>query len=104
LFWSMILVGVAFNVKMMAAYVVLPTFYLVYFVFAQARVREKFIHLAAATVVLVGFSLSWSLLVTVTPASHRPYMGGSTTNSALELALGYNGLGRIFGGRGNMGP
>jgi hypothetical protein len=34
------------------------------------------------------------------PASARPYIGGSTTNSVLELTLGYNGLGRIFGGEG----
>ena len=30
-----------------------------------------------------------------------PYIGGSTNNSALELAFGYNGLGRIFGGEGS---
>ena len=33
----------------------------------------------------------------------RPYIGGSTNNCLLELAFGYNGLGRIFGGEGNGG-
>ena len=37
------------------------------------------------------------------PASSRPYIGGSTNNSLLELALGYNGLGRLLGGEGNGG-
>src|SRR6185312_6307826 len=46
-------------------------------------------------------SLSWSLAVELTPRSRRPYIGGSRNNSALDLALGYNGLGRIFGGAGN---
>ncbi|HEY6058388.1 MAG TPA: hypothetical protein VIV06_10160, partial [Candidatus Limnocylindrales bacterium] len=36
-------------------------------------------------------------IVELTPVSMRPYIGGSTTNSALELLLGYDGLGRIFG-------
>ena len=35
--------------------------------------------------------------VALVPASHRPYIGGSQHNSVLELALGYNGLGRITG-------
>ena len=38
-------------------------------------------------------------IVELWPASSRPYIGGSTDNSVLELALGYNGLGRIFGRR-----
>ena len=37
------------------------------------------------------------------PASSRPYVGGSTNNSVIELALGYNGLRRITGGGGPGG-
>ena len=49
-------------------------------------------------------SAGWYVaLVELWPASSRPYIGGSTTNSLLELALGYNGLGRILGGEGNPG-
>jgi 4-amino-4-deoxy-L-arabinose transferase-like glycosyltransferase len=45
------------------------------------------------------------LAVALWPASSRPYIGGSTDNSPLELAFGYNGLGRIFGqGRSGGGP
>ena len=46
------------------------------------------------------------LLVALWPAESRPYIGGSQNNSILELALGYNGLGRLtgneIGGLGNM--
>ena len=31
------------------------------------------------------------------PAASRPYIGGSQTNSVVELIFGYNGLGRITG-------
>ena len=47
-------------------------------------------------------SAGWFVaLVSLWPADSRPYIGGSTDNSLLELALGYNGLGRILGGAGN---
>ena len=32
----------------------------------------------------------------LTPATQRPYVGSSQSDSELELALGYNGLGRLF--------
>jgi hypothetical protein len=43
------------------------------------------------------------LLVSLWPASSRPYIAGSTNNSLWQLAIGYNGLGRILGGDGNRG-
>ena len=39
----------------------------------------------------------WIAIVELVPASARPYIGGSQSNSILELTLGYNGLGRITG-------
>ena len=36
----------------------------------------------------------WVALVELWPAASRPYIGGSTDNSVLDLILGYNGLGR----------
>jgi 4-amino-4-deoxy-L-arabinose transferase-like glycosyltransferase len=97
-------VGVAFNVKMLAAFVVLPTFYLAYLLGAPCRWWGRVGRLAVATVVLATVSLSWVAVVELTPKDRRPYIGGSKENSALELAVGYNGLGRIFGGSGNFGP
>jgi 4-amino-4-deoxy-L-arabinose transferase-like glycosyltransferase len=48
----------------------------------------------------------WVVIVALVPASSRPYIGGSQHNSVLELALGYNGLGRLTGnetgGLGNL--
>jgi 4-amino-4-deoxy-L-arabinose transferase-like glycosyltransferase len=39
----------------------------------------------------------WVAIVELMPASARPYIGGSQTNSFLELTFGYNGLGRLSG-------
>jgi 4-amino-4-deoxy-L-arabinose transferase-like glycosyltransferase len=39
----------------------------------------------------------WVEAVMLTPAADRPYVGGSTNDSILQLALGYNGLGRLTG-------
>ncbi len=52
-------------------------------------------------------SAGWYLvLVELWPEGARPYIGGSQHNSIVELALGYNGFGRLTGnepgGLGNM--
>ena len=39
----------------------------------------------------------WVAVVELVPAAVRPYIGGSQSNSVLELTLGYNGLGRLTG-------
>src|SRR5205823_3809859 len=98
-----VLVGLGFNIKMLEAYLVVPAFGLVYLIGARASWRKRLGHLALATVVLLGVSLSWATAVDLTPASQRPYVGSSGTNSELSLALGYNGLSRLLGGSGTPG-
>ncbi|MDQ3928501.1 MAG: glycosyltransferase family 39 protein, partial [Chloroflexota bacterium] len=90
-------VGLGFNIKMLEAYLVLPALYLLYLVASPASWRRRFVHLGAATVMLLVVSLSWAVVVDLTPADQRPYVGGSSNNSALDLALGYNGLERLLG-------
>lgn len=105
----MALVGIGFNVKMAEAFMVLPAFYLVYWLSSSYKTGKKIVHLSVATALLLVISLSWATVVDLTPASQRPYMGSSQTNSVLELAIGYNGIQRVlpsggpFGGHGS-GP
>ena len=66
--------------------------------------KTRILRLTAATLVLAAVSLSWPITVELTPKSKRLYIGGSPRNSALELALGYNGIGRVLGGSGNFSP
>ncbi|MCK4342680.1 MAG: glycosyltransferase family 39 protein [Phycisphaerae bacterium] len=94
---SMALVGVAFGVKMIAALVVLPAFYLTYWLGAPLSRKRRMIHLCGATAVVFGVSLSWPLLVDLTPAHMRPYVGDTQNNSALSLAFGMFGVERFTG-------
>src|SRR5438105_7517633 len=50
---AMALVGVAFNIKMLAAFIVLPTFYLLYMVAAPIQWPRRILHLVLATLVLL---------------------------------------------------
>jgi 4-amino-4-deoxy-L-arabinose transferase-like glycosyltransferase len=102
-----VLVGLGFNIKMLEAYLVVPALGLLYLLAAPRRLRTRIGHLALASVLLLGVSLSWALAVDATPAVARPYVGSSSTNSEIELAFGYNGLerltGRLFGRGGAAG-
>ncbi|HEY8597065.1 MAG TPA: glycosyltransferase family 39 protein [Thermomicrobiales bacterium] len=90
-----VFVGLGFNVKMLEAYLAIPGLVLAYLLGAPRSWRARVGHLAAFGFVTLLVSLSWMVAVDLTPASARPYVGSSGTNSALSLALGYNGLSRL---------
>ncbi|GAA1336851.1 glycosyltransferase family 39 protein [Saccharothrix algeriensis] len=91
-------VGFAFLAKMGQAFLVLPAFAVAYLVAAPTALGRRLLHLlgaAGAVVVSAGWFIA---LVELWPAGSRPYVGGSSNDSLWQLAVGYNGLGRIFGG------
>ena len=96
-------VGFGFLAKMMQAFLPLPALVLVYLICAPTSVRRRLVQLLGALAALVVSAGWWIAVVELWPASSRPYIGGSESNSILELVLGYNGLGRILGGDGNGG-
>ncbi len=104
LVWSAVAVGLAFNTKMLQALFVVPVIFLVYLLAARARWPRKLLNLGVAGAVLSVVSLSWLTIVDLIPASARPYVGGSTDNTVLDLLLGYNGLGRVEGQAQIMSP
>ncbi|MGV8979169.1 MAG: ArnT family glycosyltransferase [Cellulomonas sp.] len=91
------LVGFGFLTKQLQAFLVLPGLAAAYLWAApvplRRRVRDGFI--AVGAMVLAGGW--WVALVELVPASSRPYIGGSQTNSFLDLTFGYNGFGRLTG-------
>ncbi|GIE87008.1 glycosyltransferase family 39 protein [Actinoplanes regularis] len=101
--WTGVLLGFGFLTKMMQAFLVLPAFALVYLVAAPTTLGRRIRHLLLAGLALVASAGWYVALVSLWPASSRPYIAGSTNNTLWELALGYNGLGRILGGSGNGG-
>ena len=100
------LVGFGFLAKMLQAFLVLPGFAAAYLTAGQRLMRRRVVDLLAAAAALVVSGGWYLLLVELWPADARPYIGGSQHDSIVELALGYNGLGRLNGnepgGLGNL--
>ncbi|MEV5409013.1 glycosyltransferase family 39 protein [Thermopolyspora sp. NPDC052614] len=100
---SAVLVGFAFNTKMLQAYLVVPALASVYLYAAPGGVARRLGRLLVAGVALVVSSGWWMVVVDLWPASGRPYVGGSEDNTVWDLVIGYNGLGRVFGQGGPGG-
>ena len=104
--WWLVGAGVAFGfgflTKSGEALLNVPALALAYLVAAPVPVWRRVWQLLAAGLAIVVSAGWWIAAVLLTPAADRPYIGGSTDNSPLELAFGYNGLGRLLGGEGNM--
>ncbi len=98
-----VLVGSAFLTKYLQAYLVLPAFAVTYAIAGHGSLRRRLVALLVSAVAVLLASGWWVAIVQAIPAVDRPYIGGSTTNSVLDLIFGYDGLGRIFGGSGNPG-
>ena len=114
LVWSGVWVGAGFQAKMLEAWMILPALGIGYLVTAPPRLGRRLWHLCVAGTVMLAVSLSWIALYTFTPASDRPYVDGSTNNSAVAMVFGYNGVERfgitvpgavasMFGGGGARG-
>jgi 4-amino-4-deoxy-L-arabinose transferase-like glycosyltransferase len=98
--WTLLtgtLLGLAFLTKSLQAFLVLPALAGVLLVAGPGALRRRAGHLLAGGAALVVAAGWWLLAVALVPSSGRPWIGGSSTNSALDLALGYNGLGRLTG-------
>ncbi|MGO4599847.1 ArnT family glycosyltransferase [Terrabacter sp. 2RAF25] len=98
--WMMIvgvLIGLGFLTKTLQVLLVVPFFGLAYLIAAPTTLRKRIIHSLLAVGAMVLSAGWWVAIVELIPASARPYIGGSQSNSFLELTFGYNGLGRISG-------
>uniref|UniRef100_UPI0018E56B79 glycosyltransferase family 39 protein n=1 Tax=Nocardia aurea TaxID=2144174 RepID=UPI0018E56B79 len=100
---SALFVGLAFNAKMLQAYLIVPALALAYLVCARTSVGRRVAHLLAAGGVMLVSSLWWMVVVDLWPASSRPFIGGSTNNTVRDLVIGYNGLARLLG-EGSSAP
>ncbi|HET7801354.1 MAG TPA: glycosyltransferase family 39 protein [Humibacillus xanthopallidus] len=98
--WMMIVgvfIGLGFLTKTLQVLLVVPFFGLAYLIAAPTTLRKRIIHSLLAVGTMVLSAGWWVAIVELIPASARPYIGGSQTNSFLELTFGYNGLGRLSG-------
>ncbi len=93
---SFTLIGLGFNIKMLEAYLVLPAFYIVYILSGLGNLSKRAKQLVLATLLLLVISLSWAVIVDLTPKDKRPYITSSADNTVLELMFGHNGLERVI--------
>jgi 4-amino-4-deoxy-L-arabinose transferase-like glycosyltransferase len=100
-----LLLGFAFLAKMLQAFLVVPGFAAAYLCAGPARLGKRIWQTVLMGVGIVAGAGWWILAAQLTPAADRPYFGGSTSNSILQLTIGYNGLGRLTGNEtGSVGP
>ena len=100
-----LLTGLAFNTKMLQGLMVLPAMLVVYLACARPPIITRLVHMLYAGVVTALSTLWWSVLVWLTPAANRPWVGSTNDNNIWSLIFGYNGLGRLLGGgAGHGGP
>ncbi|WP_435200562.1 ArnT family glycosyltransferase [Janibacter sp. GS2] len=92
-----ILIGLGFLTKSLQVLLVVPFFGIAFLVAADTTLRRRVIGAVVGTAAMLLSAGWWVMIVELVPASMRPYIGGSQTNSFLELAFGYNGVGRLNG-------
>jgi 4-amino-4-deoxy-L-arabinose transferase-like glycosyltransferase len=88
-------VGLAFQAKMLQAWVVLPVLGVVYLLAAPGGLPRRIGRVLLLGVTALAVSCSWVLLVMATPAADRPYLDGTTNNNPFTLVFGYNGISRF---------
>ncbi len=88
-------VGLAFQAKMIEAWLLLPALGLAYLIAARGSVLRRARQVVVAGVVTALVSLAWMAAVSLVPAAHRPYVDGSQHDSLTELVFQYNGFGRL---------
>ncbi len=105
LVYTGLLLGFAFLAKMLQAFLVVPGFAVTYLWAGPPRLGKRIWQTMLMGAGIIGGAGWWILAAELTPAADRPYFGGSTTNNILQLAIGYNGLGRLTGSEtGSVGP
>ena len=92
---AMALLGVAFNIKMLAALVCGPALLVGWLLATPLDWRKRVGWMAASAATLAVVSLAWAVVFDLTPAGKRPYAGSSRHNSMLELIIVHNGLERF---------
>ncbi|MFD7050463.1 ArnT family glycosyltransferase [Streptomyces mirabilis] len=88
-------VGLAFQAKMLQAWLVLPVFAAVYQIVAPGTPLKRALRFLLGGAVALAVSCFWVLIAWATPAADRPYLDGTSDNNPFALVFGYNGLSRF---------
>ncbi|MGY5044927.1 ArnT family glycosyltransferase [Streptomyces sp. 900105755] len=88
-------IGLAFQAKMLQAWLVLPVFAAVYLIVAPGTPLKRALRVLLSGAVALAVSCFWVLIAWATPATSRPYLDGTSDNNPFALVFGYNGLSRF---------
>jgi 4-amino-4-deoxy-L-arabinose transferase-like glycosyltransferase len=88
-------VGLAFQAKMIEAWMVLPAMGLAYLLAGPGPAARRVGQLVIAGVVAGLVSVSWMTAVSLVPAADRPYVDGSHDDSIFVQVFSYNGFVRF---------
>ncbi|NUT25828.1 MAG: mannosyl transferase [Streptomyces sp.] len=88
-------VGLAFQTKMLQAWLVLPVFAVVHQLTAPNPPLRRALRLLLSGAVTLAVSCSWTLIAWATPADNRPYIDATSNNNPFSLVFGYNGMSRF---------
>ena len=91
-------VGLAFQAKMLQAWLVLPALFLAYLVAGRdPDLVRRVGHVALCGLVTLGVSLTWMVAVSALPAHDRPYVDASCNDSVFSQVFVFNGTDRLSG-------
>ncbi len=96
LLWCGFFVGLAFQAKMLQAWIVLPAFAVAYLVASPVTsFLRRALHVVGSGLLALAVSLSYMTFVSVVPSSSRPYVDGSCDDSIYSQVFSYNGITRL---------
>ncbi|MFX1820101.1 glycosyltransferase family 39 protein [Pseudarthrobacter sp. CC4] len=96
------LLGLSFMTKQLQGLISVPALGLAFLLFSQQQWSKRLATAAGGAFALAVTGGLWMLVVDLIPQEHRPYVGGSPSNSVLELTFAYNGVERIIGNGAQM--
>ncbi|WP_142057549.1 glycosyltransferase family 39 protein [Pseudarthrobacter sp. B4EP4b] len=89
------LLGLAFMTKQLQGMLSVPALGLAFVLFSPQPWARRLATAAVAISALIVTGGLWMTVVDLLPAGDRPYVGGSPSNSVIELTFAYNGVDRI---------
>lgn len=101
---SGLFVGLGFLTKQLEALIAVPALGATYLLCGPPAVMVRMRQLGIAALAAILGGGWWVALAELWPVSSRPWIGGSPSNSFLQLTFGYNGLDRITGKHAGHSP
>ena len=91
------MIGLGFLTKELQAFVIVPVLAGTYLIAGPPRFLRRLLQSVWMGVAMLVAGGWWVAVVSLWPASDRPWFGGSQDNTFWNVLFGYNGLGRITG-------